>query len=149
MAQPKTANGEQLYIQIGNGGSPETFTHPCLINLTRSISFDAEVTQTAILDCSAADSPGWKSADIDGLAVTIEGEGVFDLDFQDDLFDWWKSGLAKNCKVVDAATGANGGQTFSGAFKLTKWAKSGGRKSRLTGSLTLMSDGAVTRSANA
>ena len=148
MAVVTTIKGEGVFIQIGNGATPEVFSHPCLINAERGIVFSSNVTSEGVVDCADADAPAWVETDVDDLVATITGSGKLHLPDQDDYFDWWKSGASKNVKVVDNTTGANGGQTFAGAFKLTQFEKTGARRQRVTASITLVSTGAVTRTAN-
>lgn len=146
MAAVDVINGEKLLILIGNGADPEVFTHPCLINTERGIAFSSAVTQELIPDCASPDNPAWQSAEKDGLSATINGAGMLDVASVEEFWDWFVSPDSKNVKVkIDKA----GGSTFSGAFHLTEFAITGTRKSKSTATLTLVSDGPVTRANNA
>jgi len=146
MAQVDVVNGEKLLIMIGDGASPEVFSHPCLINTDRGISFSSSLTQELIPDCDSPEDPAWQSAEKDGLSANINGAGMLDVASIEEFYDWFTSPDTKNVKVKVDKTG---GSTWTGAFHLTEFSISGTRKSKATASLTLVSDGEVTRADNA
>jgi len=145
MAEPTTLTGDQILIQIGNGADPQVFAHPCLINTDRGIQWSSNVISELVPDCAAPGAPAWNRTEVDGLNATITGAGMYDLGSEEEFFDWWKSGLNKTIKVK---TGGVGGGTFTGTFKLTEFGVSGARKTRATASVTLVSDGPITRADN-
>jgi hypothetical protein len=148
MATQGSMRGEQLLVQVGDGGSPENFTHYCSINQQRGMKHTASTTTTGLVDCANPDAPTTLATDVDDLGTTVDGAGVMNPTDYAFFYDWWASGLAKNCKVKDTLTGAQGGQTISGAFKLTSLEKTGQRRKKVTVAITLMSDGATTRTQN-
>ena len=145
MAEPTTITGEQILVQIETA-TPGTYAHPCLINTDRGIQWSSSVVSEVVPDCAAPSAPAWTRTEIDGLSGTISGAGMYDLASEEEFFDWWKSGANKSVKVK---TGGVGGGTFTGNFKLTEFGVTGSRKSRATASMTLISDGPVTRADNA
>lgn len=149
MAAVKTLNGEKLLVQIGDGASPETFTHDCLINTERGIAFSAETQEFIVPDCLAPEDPAWKEVTKDGLSATISGAGMLHTSSVEDWFNWFKSPDTKNCRVRVDVAGADGGGYWEGAFHLTALEITGDRKQKSTVSVTLVSNGAVTWTDNA
>lgn len=138
MAQAATIKGTQLLIKIGDGASPEVFTHPCLINGERGIQFQSDTNQVIIPDCANPDDPAWKQVTKDGFSATISGAGVLDTASIADFDAWFQSDDAKNVRVYVNAVGY-----WSGAFKLTEWSITGARGDKAQVSVTLVSDGAL------
>jgi hypothetical protein len=148
MAPPKKYTGDKLLIQIGDGASPETFAHDCLINQERGTQYNTQTNEEYLPDCDDPDAIPMRSLDITGLSATITGAGVMNSSSWDTWFDWWKSGEAKNVKVKENITSAAGGGTESGAYKLTSLQRTGDYKKSVTVQVTLESDGDITREAN-
>lgn len=146
MAGPSTFAGEELLIQIGDGESPEVFSHRCIINTNRGFSRSAQTTQEVVPDCDNPSDPAWVVTEVDGLSATISGEGMIDLTSLEFFDDWFEAGESKNVKVRINKTG---GRTYTGAYKLTQFDMNGVRKQKATGSITLVSTGAVTGADNA
>lgn len=147
MAEPLSFNGSKIAIKVGDGGDPETFTHPCLINASRGIQFSSSTIDSVIPDCADQDAPAWVTREKDSLTVTITGEGIMDAASTADYFDWYEGAAAKNVQgVVNVGGGANE-QTFEGAFHLTEFQISGERKEKSQVSITLVSTGEITRAA--
>lgn len=145
MATPvKAMNGEQLLVQIGDGGSPETFVHDCLINTDRGIQFQSNTTDSLVPFCDEPESPGWLERSKDGLNATISGAGMLHTTSVKDWFLWYKSDDTKTVRVRVNVTGANGGGWWQGEFLLTEFQVTGQRKEKATVSVTLLSSGEVT-----
>lgn len=146
MAPVTNANGTKLLVQIGDGGSPtETFAHDCGINAERGIDFSSDVTQTVTPDCDSPDDPAWKETTVDGLSATISGGGqVHTTTAKTAWYDWWASGAAKNCRVFVNVDSADGGGYWQGAFRCTQYGLSGDRNAKMTNTVTIVSDGALT-----
>lgn len=138
MAAVQTINGTKLLIQIGDGNSPEVFTHPCLINAERGIQFQMDVNEFVVPDCITPDAPAWKEITTDGLSATITGGGMLDAGSVGEYFTWWKDGITKHVRIkVDHADGGY----WSGGVKCTALELSGNRNEKATNQITLQSDG--------
>jgi len=144
MAQPTSFNGAKILVKVGDGGSPETFAHPCLINSSRSVQSTASTTESAIPDCDNPEAPAWLEREKDTLSVTITGEGIMDASDTSDYFAWLTSENSKNVKAVVNNGGGANEFTFDGKFHLTEFQVSGERKERAQVSITLVSTGPVT-----
>lgn len=144
MAELNTIKGALIQVLIGDGASPvETFTHKCMINTSRGISWSSSSTQTPVVDCDNPESPAWLETDIDGLSCTIEGSGRINVGDEEFFDDWFVSGESKNVKFKQNKTG---GSIWTGAFKLSQWSLSAAdRLEKGEASVTLMSTGTVTR----
>ena len=140
MAQPTTLKGTALYIKIGNGATPEVFTHPCLINSDRGITFRSSTSDIVVPDCDAPDNPAWRELVKDALSVGLTGSGVLDNKAAtiDAYTDWWKGDVGKNVQIWLGTVGY-----WSGTFKLTEFQINGTRNNKAQVSLTLESDGEI------
>ncbi len=136
-----TLRGTQLYIKVGNGMSPETFAHPCLINTTRGIQFQSNGQDIPVQDCADPEAISWTEHEKTELSATINGAGQLDnvlatIEFYD---AWFRSADSRNVQVWTGTVGK-----WAGAFHLTDWSvTSGGRGTKAEVSLTLKSDGVV------
>ena len=145
MTAVKTLPGESLLIQIGDGATPtEAFTHDCLINLDRSFTLGADVTDIVVPDCDDPASAGFKERFIDGISGDISGSGVLHTASVETWFNWLVSADAKNVRVKIDVSGALGGGYFSFAAKLSSFSITGTRKNNSTCEVTLVSHGTIT-----
>lgn len=143
MALVQAMNGTKLLVQIGDGGSPETFAADCLINAERGIQFASDTNRQIIPDCDAPDTPAWSTLTKDGLNATVTGGGLLHTTSIPTWEAWFAGDEAKNCRVLVDVAGAVGGGYWAGAFKLTGWELTGNRNEKATVSVTLESDGVV------
>lgn len=148
MAQAKTASGSKLLVKVGDGGTPETFAHSCTINAQRGLALTAETNDINVPDCDDPDLVTWVEREKRSLSGTITGEGVLNTPDIETYFNWWKSPDPKNVKVVVDVPAADGGRIFTGAFLLTQFELTGNRGDKVTASLSMASDGAITISNN-
>lgn len=139
MAQPITIKATQLFIKIGNGASPETFSHPCLINTSRGIQFQSNGQDVAVPDCNDPEALAWTDHTKMELSATISGAGLLDTENIDTFDAWFSTDTAKNIQVWLNTHGH-----WTGAFKLTDWQVNGsGRGAKAEATLTLKSSGIV------
>ncbi len=144
MAIINTIKGTQLKILIGDGGSPEVFAHPCMINLDRAVNWESSGTDEEIPLCEDPDALAWNLHTKMGLKGTISGSGKLNQDDVDTFFDWLNSDDAKNVHIT---YGDESGSTLiSGQWKLTQFNATGTRGSVATASITMVSHGVQTRS---
>ncbi len=143
MAAVKTLNGEKLLIQIGDGATPETFAHDCLINTERGIQFSADMQEFTVPDCLSPDDPAWKETIKDGLSAAVNGAGMTHTSSIETWFNWFKSPDTKNVRIKVDAAGADGGGYWQGAFHCSNFEVTGTRKDKATTSTSLVSSGEV------
>lgn len=143
MAAVNHTRGVKLVLKVGDGASPEVFTAMCSINAERGVTFSGSANDELIPDCADPDQIAWVSREVESLSVEFTGGGMLDKGNVKTMWDWWKSGASKNCKIIlDDATAANV-ITWTGAFKLPTFDITGDRGSKAAASLSLQSDGAV------
>lgn len=136
-----TLRGTQLYIKVGNGASPEVFSHPCLINTTRGIQFQSNGQDIAVPDCADPDALAWTEHEKQELSATITGAGLLDnilatIQFYD---AWFRSPDSRNVQVWTGTSGK-----WAGAFHLTDLnVSAGGRGTKAEITMTLKSDGLI------
>lgn len=144
MALVKTLVGEKLLIQIGDGGGPEVFAHPCIINAERGAQMNSEVVEISTPDCDDPSLPSVKEIFKDGNSITVTGGGLLHTTDVETYFNWWNSDLAKNVRIRFDVSGALGGGYIACAMKLTQFNVTGTRKNNTTAEVTLVSHGTFT-----
>lgn len=132
--------GTRLYIKVGDGMSPESFAHPCLINTKRGIKFTSSSNKVIVPACDNPEDPAWTEAIKDGLSASIDGAGTLDnkigtITFYD---AWFRDPDAKNVQVWLGTLGY-----WAGAFQLTSWELMGDRNDNAEATLTLESSSAL------
>ncbi len=142
-------SGETLLIKVGDGGTPETFNHPCLINTDRAFEMSADASVTAIADCASPSAPAKTVRQVKSVDTKISGAGKLDATSVKSFLDWLASGAAKNIKVVQNLAGSAGGWTATGSFVLTSFQASGARGEKQDCSITLEQADLVTFTTNA
>lgn len=149
MAIVANAAGEQLILQIGNGATPEVFTAVCTINTTRSLDLIGNATSQELADCVTPSNPATTVRQIKSTDLKFTGAGITDApSFNTTLLPWWQAGTAKNCKVVQNRTGANGGFTFSLPMVVTALNTGGPRGDQQSFTGTFEAAGAITYAQN-
>lgn len=114
-----------LLIQVGDGGSPEIFAHPCLINTQRGLDITAARTATEIPRCDDPTQPAKTVGVITSTDSSISGDGILDAAAAKSYADWARSGVAKNIKVqVGSIAGA---LIMTGPYHLTSFSITGSK----------------------
>jgi hypothetical protein len=149
MADVGIIAGELLLIQIGDGGGPEVFTHPCLINTTRGIAFSTNMTETEVPDCAQPSLPAKIVRKAKSIDFVLSGAGKVDAKSVLIYINWWQSALAKNALVTQNVTGAQGGWTGTGSLILKDFSLQGARGDYQDVTLTMVPASPFTWAANA
>lgn len=149
MADVGVVAGEDLLIKIGDGGSPETFTHPCAINTSRGFQWSTTESTTEVADCSTPGNPAYTDRRIKAYDLVVSGAGVYDKASTYAFVTWVQSGAAKNVKIYQNLTGANGGYVITVSMVLTDFNVTGNRGDRQECTLTLKAAGKPVVAANA
>lgn len=140
MATPTTIRGTQLYVKIGDDASPEVFTHPCLINSERGVTFRSSTNDIVVPDCDNPDDPAFRELVKDALSMGVTGAGVLDnvLATIQAYTTWWKSDSAKAVQIWLGTIGY-----WQADMKLTEFEVTGERNNKAQVAITLESDGVV------
>jgi len=145
LAQAKTVRGTKILVKIGDGGSPEAFTHNCSFNGARSLQFSAQTNDTNVPDCDDPDLIAWVEREKVSLSAQIQGAGTYNTPDGELFFDYMKSPDGKNVRFVIDVAGANGGCYWFGEFLATEFSISGDRGQKGECQVTLLSNGEVDR----
>lgn len=130
--------GRLLLIQIGDGGSPETFNNLCGIQ-TRSFNMSANDVDTTIPDCTnPGDTP--QKTGVPGIKNrTFSGSGKFvSSAAQTTFMGYVTDAVAFNAKVVVPGLG-----TFSGSWYVTDFTLNGEQEGTMGFDGTFMAAGAL------
>jgi|SRR5579885_1892099 len=130
--------GTQVLIKVGDGATPEVFTHPCLINTKRGAKFSCSANKVVVPDCDNPDDPAWQEVLVDALALSLDGAGKLDTAAVKSYSDWFMSGDGKNVQVWIGAVGY-----WQGSFKLTSFEVTGDRNDYADVTVALESDGPI------
>ena len=144
MAAVNSFDGSQILIKVGDGATPEVFTHPCLINADRAFTLNAETNQFDVPDCANPQDPGWKTTNKTSLSASISGSGMIERTDMA-LFDAWL--ISKDPKNIQIEVGGSGGRKYTGSFHLTSLEWTGTPKENATCTISLASTGAITPAA--
>lgn len=142
MARPTTYSSKKLLIQLGDGGTPETFGAPCGLT-TRGIQLSKETNDVTVPDCDDPDLPSWTERDVVSLSGEVSGSGILAAE----AFETWRDAFLStdpvNCRIKIDETGANGGGYFYGAFHLTALNVTGEIGNKIQVEVTFSSDGEI------
>lgn len=148
MAEVKHARGVKLLIKVGDGETVEAFDIFCTINAERGITFTAGTNDQEVIDCADLEAIAWVLREKTNLSAAVTGSGMVNTPDVAAFYDWLVSPDSKNCKVIVDVPSADGGVIFSGAFHLTEFSITGNRGEKMQASVSLSSDGAITKAAN-
>lgn len=140
MAEPTSIEGTQVTIRVGDGGSPETFSHPCLINAERGVSFTKSNNDVIVPDCTNPEDPAWRQIAHDSIACAVSGAGILDnvLATIQAYDSWFRGSTRKNVRIYLGSVGY-----WQGSFDLTTFEVTGERGNKALVNIALDSDGAV------
>lgn len=148
MALVKHARGVKLLIKVGDGADPEVFTAMCSINAARSISGEAGTNDFNIPDCEDPDALAWVVREKNSLSYSFSGAGILDTDNVETFTDWLADPSSRNAQIVVDVPAADGGVIFAGAWHLTGFEITGDRGGKMETSISGVSDGEITVTAN-
>ncbi|MBX4159131.1 hypothetical protein K4A07_18585, partial [Lactiplantibacillus plantarum] len=90
-------SGEDILVQLGDGASPEVFTHDCMINGSRGFNRTATTTDQQIPNCTDPSKPPKTMRRTDSTDSTISGEGLL---HSASVLAWLnRVGKTINCRV--------------------------------------------------
>jgi hypothetical protein len=144
----KPASGIKLLFKKGDGADPEVFAIYCSI-LAKSISFDGTEATFDIPDCTDLEAVNWVVSEMQSKRVTLVGSGMLNTPDFDKFYEWWDSGETSNCQLVLDVPAADGGRILQGGFKLPKFQLTGNKGEKCQVSISVASDGPVTKVNNA
>ena len=145
MAQPTTLKPGSFKIEIGDGGSPETFVAPCGFT-QRAFNRSKTLNEVLIPDCADPDAAIVTARDVSATSWEVSGEGILAGESLATWDKFFQSNTARNIKITETWGGAIGTIVYSGAAHLESYEVTATLGTRCTISITLKGDGALTRS---
>lgn len=142
MADPKTIKGGKVKVLLGNGATPIVYTAPCGFN-QRTITLNKGLEEVSLPDCADPDAVNWLGRDAVSLSMTIAGEGVLAEESVEtwlDAFDDVDSIPTKVEWEFPLKT-----ITWTGRMHVENFEAGAQDGRRVTGNVTMQSDGKMTR----
>lgn len=142
--------GQKFYVLVGDGATPtETFSFLC--NATTVDSKHAsDIEDAPVLDCADPTAPAVRASVVKMLTWDLTLSGLCDPSkppYQR-LVTAWRAGSSVNVQLKRDLTGANGGDTESGAFLVANWQESKADNGLVKATFELRGAGAPTVTAN-
>jgi hypothetical protein len=138
MAKAQTIPFSSFLILLGDGAEPEEFVAPCGLT-SRGFTRTAETNDTNVPDCDDEDLPSWLERDTVSLSWSLSGEGVVDEGALDEWEAFYEQLSSRNLRVMIKD------RVYEGRGKLTNFAITGERGTRVQLSVEITGDGPVTR----
>ena len=143
MPQIEEILGGKVFVEIGDGGDPETWSHPILINTTKSLSSSASTVDWTKANPDDWTAPVAQRRNKDVIDTTIAGEGVCDAASVETFRAYLKqkAPLRIRFRLVGEQ---GGGAAEVGNFHLTEFAlTSDNLKGPVSASVSFAADGDV------
>lgn len=129
-------------VLLGDGADPEAFAAPCGFT-ERSFSVTRELSENNTPDCTNEDAPSWLERDTTSQSAAINGTGVLSVEALPTWIALLNTTESVNCRVELWVAGVKEGH-WQGAFQLESFETSGTKGERVTVTVSMQSDGAVT-----
>ncbi|WP_411036159.1 phage tail tube protein [Shinella sp. BYT-45] len=142
MAEPTTIKGGKVKVLLGNDASPIVYAAPCGFS-QRTVTLNKGLEEVNIPDCDDPDAVNWLGRDAVSLSMTIAGEGVLAAESVEtwlDAFDDVESVPVKVEWLFPAKT-----ITWTGRMHVENFEAGAQDGRRVTGNVTMQSDGKMTR----
>jgi hypothetical protein len=143
MALATTYPFSKFLVLIGNGATPEVFTDPCGLT-SKGFTRSANMNDTNIPDCANPDAASWLARDVVSYQGTIRGAGVVAQESFSTWEGWWTSALSKNIQIMLVDANPSFQKVWLGPCKLQEIVITADRGQRVTMTVNIVSDGAIT-----
>lgn len=144
MAQPGTIKFGKMKVELGDGETPEVFSAPCGFT-QKGFSRNKSLNEVAIPDCDDPDAPVVLGTDVSTIGWAVTGEGVLAAEAIDLWDSFYDSTASRNVKITLEFDAPTGGIVYVGKAHLETFEITGALGSRVTASVSLRGDGALTR----
>ena len=142
MAKATTIKGGKFRVLLGNDASPIVYSAPCGFN-QRTVTINKGLEEVNIPDCDNPDAVNWVGRDATSLSMTIGGEGVLAAESVETWLDAAEDVDSIPIKVewqFPAKT-----ITWTGRAHVESFEAGAQDGRRVTGNVSLQSDGKMTR----
>lgn len=143
MADPKTVEGVEVSLLVGDGAPNEAFTAFCGIN-AKTISFQTNTNERFLYDCTTPTNVPWRKLSKSGRFVSITGTGELDSSVLDRYLEAFDSKDPVNAQFNIGVAALDGGGYFAGAFMFTNFEITANNGELVTVNISLESSGGVT-----
>lgn len=145
MAAPVTARFGKFRVLLGSGVDPIVYAAPCGFT-SKSLSLNKSLSETLIPDCDNPDLPIEVGRDVESISASVSGDGVLAANAVVTWLEAYESVDSVPVKVeVEFSTGTVTWTGYMHVESLEIGAEQGGR---VTISVSMQSDGALTRTDN-
>lgn len=142
MADPTTIRGGMVRVLLGNAANPIVYASPCGFN-QRTVSINKGLEEVNLPDCENPDTVNWVGRDATSLSMSIGGEGVLAAE----SVDTWLA-AAENVNSVPVKVEwefPTKTITWTGRAHVESFEVGAQDGRRVTGSVSLQSDGKMVR----
>lgn len=142
MSLPTTIKFGKFRVLLSNGADPAVYTAPCGFT-SKSFSLSKDLSDVLLPDCTDPDLIAWVGRDAVSRSGTISGDGVLASESVTTWLDAFDDDASISVKIE--AEFASQTVTWTGNFQIDSFEVSADVGGRATVSLSMQSDGALTR----
>jgi hypothetical protein len=142
MAEPKTIKGGKVRVLLGNSATPIVYTAPCGFN-QRTVTLNKGLEEVSLPDCADPDAVNWLGRDAVSLSMTISGEGVLAEESVETWLDAFDDVDSVPVKVEWEFPAKK--ITWTGRMHVENFEAGAQDGRRVTGNVSMQSDGKMTR----
>lgn len=142
MAEPTTIRGGKVRVLLGNAATPTVFAAPCGFN-QRNVTINKGLEEVNIPDCENPDEVNWVGRDAVSLSMSIGGEGVLAEESVETWLDAAEDVESIPVKVEWEFPSKT--ITWTGRAHVESFETGAQDGRRVTGNVSLQSDGKMTR----
>lgn len=131
--------GETVLIKVQDQANAAVFTHPAIINKSRSVSFSTKTVDDELVDLNDQSAPAQTVRRVASFDIKVDGSGSVPKTSVAEYTNWATGNAAvRTCKISYANT------TVTGPFVLTSFNITAERLEAVQAQITLEQAGAVT-----
>lgn len=148
MAQATAISFAALKVYLEDPANPGVYVAPCGLN-QRSFQRSKNLSEIDIPDCDNEDAPAEVGREVRSLSWSISGEGVLASESVATWDKMYADANSWNVKIEQVFPAPTGTITYTGKAHLESLGDGANRGEKCTRSVSLQSDGALTRSPSA
>lgn len=145
MTVATTVSGRRVYVRIGDGNSPETFSHRCSMNGERSLALTVETGKVVVPDCDNPEAPGWPATIKTVISAAISGEGVVHIPDLAFFYAMIIEEGSRNFEIAIVDSSDTVLAQWDGRFHITSFVPTGPQDGLLTMQMAAESDGPLSK----
>lgn len=142
MAEPTTIKGGKVKVLLGNSAQPIVYAAPCGFT-QRSVAINKGLEEVQLPDCDDPDAMSWLGRDATSLSMTVGGEGLLAAESVDVWLAAVESEDSVPVKVIWEFPAKT--ITWTGKMHIESFEIGAEDKKRVTSTVSLQSDGKMTR----